>query len=121
MELISLTDIIKNHVQRLFCGTCNVIEFQSDNDDINMTKPVKVYENIPCRLCFKSFPASEQSYAASVSQSVRLLLSPDLNIKPGSEIEVFQNGKLEVFICAGVSSVYISHQEINLKIKKQYA
>ncbi len=119
-------DMEKMHrkaVESLYNGTCTVYEHRKVKDEktkLTGFEDALVLENQPCRLSFEKINAAVQgeSYAA-VSQSIKLFLSPDIVIKPGSKITVTQNGVTADYTSSGVPAVYQSHQEIILELEKE--
>lgn len=104
-------------------GECYIYEYRDVEDPItHLTnqKLVKVNEEpIKCRLLFKSFPNNKDDVIDIVSQQVKLLINPRIDIKVGSVIEVTQNGITEKYENSGMIARYAYHQEINLKAVKE--
>lgn len=81
-----------------------------------------VLQDQPCRLSFETIStASQSSSAASVTQSAKLLVSPDIRIKEGSKLTVTQAGMTADYTCSGTPAVYFSHQEIMLDLFERWA
>lgn len=57
----------------------------------------------------------------TVSQSVKLFISPDIVIKAGSKIIVTQHGRTTEYSNSGVPAVYPTHQEIMLTLFEGWA
>lgn len=115
--------IHRKAVESLYTGTCTVYEHRKVKDEktkLTGFEDALVLENQPCRLSFEKINAAVQgeSYAV-ISQSIKLFLSPDIVIKPGSKITVMQNGVTADYISSGVPAVYQSHQEIILELEKE--
>ena len=112
-------------IEAAYDGTCNIYERQPYKDPDTMVtshKEVLVKKDIPCRLSFSSAPAAlESGTAAGVVQTVKLFLAPELVLRPGSKIEVVQNGRTECYSQSGKAAVYSSHQEVVLELWKGYA
>ena len=61
---------------------------------------------------------------AAVSQSVKLFISPELVIPPGSRIDVLRPGEVPRtfrYKSSGPAAVYPTHQEIPLELAEKYA
>jgi hypothetical protein len=56
-----------------------------------------------------------------MSQFTILFIRPDLEINPGSIIEVTQNGRTTKYKRSGKPAVYTYHQEIRLTLYEEYA
>lgn len=97
-----------------------VSEYQKVKDPVTALtsyKEVVVLENQPCKLSFESITTAIQTEAAvTISQAVKLFLSPDITIKPGSKLKVTQTGVTTEYSSSGVPAVYPTHQEIMLEL-----
>lgn len=79
-------------------------------------------KNQPCHLSAESNAAATQTTsAAQVSQVIKLFVSPDLDIKPGSKIVVTQAGITTAYTHSGKAAVYDTHQEIILDLFERFA
>ncbi|WP_207725993.1 hypothetical protein [Clostridium facile] len=117
------TKVVKA-IESLYCGTCSVYQKEKQKRPDHSTSFVEklVLENQPCRLSFSSSPANGlDGNVRSVSQSIKLFLSPNTTIAPGSKIVVTQHGKTIAYKSSGIPSVYRSHQEINLELFQGWA
>lgn len=111
-------------VEALYEGRCTVTEYQAYTKPNKATgyHEVDVLTDQPCRLSFSTIPTAEQTgTGASVQQTVKLFLAPEINIKPGSRIAVTQNGVTAAYCQSGEPAVYASHQEITLELWKGWA
>ena len=80
---------------------------------------VVVLENQPCHLSFESITAAIQTEtAATISQAVKVFVSPDVTIKAGSKLKITQNGVTTEYTSSGVPAVYPTHQEIMLELSE---
>ena len=71
----------------------------------------------PCKVSYNREQATNiASGAAVISQSITLFIRPDLEVKPGSVIEVTQHGKTTKYKGSSKSAVYTNHQEIVLEL-----
>lgn len=119
---MSFFNMIKSHVESLYDSTCTITQYQPLAGVINNTSSVVTAENIPCRVMYKSIPhTAESSIASAVTRIIKLYISPEIEVKVGSTIRVTQNGTETDYSCAGEPAVYISHQEIELKLKDRWA
>lgn len=80
-----------------------------------------VLEDQPCKLSFETLTSSNGDPVATVSQSVKLFISPDVVIKAGSKIIVTQHGRTTEYSNSGVPAVYPTHQEIMLTLFNGWA
>ena len=117
--------MVNNPLATLWTGKATIYEYQhtTDPDTFQTTAglvPVLVDE--PCRLSYNHEQSTNiQSGAAVVSQSITLFIRPDLTIKPGSVIEITQNGITERYKGSGQPAVYTKHQQIILQLYEDNA
>lgn len=106
-------------------GTATVSEWGKVKDkESGLTKQGEVIllENQPCHLSKESSAPAEQTVsAAQVSQTVKLFIAPDIQIKAGSKITVTQAGITAMYTHSGKSTVYDTHQEILLDLFEKFA
>lgn len=112
-------------IESQYTGICTVTEMQGGVKDpvTNIIKqsPVIVLTDQPCKMTHKSSDTTTVVKGVAVqSQSIKLLISPDLDIKPGSKVTITQNGRTADFKRSGLPAVYPSHQEISLIIFDKY-
>lgn len=116
---------MRTAVESRYSGKCTVTEVQGVKDPVtNILKqtPVVVLTDQPCKMTHKSSDTTTVVDGVAVqSQSIKLLISPDLDIKPGSKITITQNGRTADFKRSGPPAVYPSHQEISLIIFDKYS
>jgi hypothetical protein len=117
--------MVDNPLARLWTGRATIYEYQhvTDPETYQTTMqltPVLVDE--PCRISYNQEHATDiQSGAAVVSQSIVLFIRPDLVIKPGSVIDITQNGVTERYKGSGQPAVYTKHQQITLQLYEDNA
>lgn len=118
---MSIFYAIKKHAESLYNKTCNIYECETVRDietGIDSIQEIEKYTNIPCRISYKSIPNTTQTdTGASLSQSISLFCSPDIDIKAGSRI-VCNN---KTYKCSGEPSFYVSHQRIELILEREWA
>lgn len=106
-------------------GTATVSEWGKVKDkESGLTKQGEMIllEDQPCHLSKESSAPAEQTVsAAQVSQTVRLFIAPDIQIKAGSKITVTQAGITVMYTHSGKSNVYDTHQEILLDLFERFA
>lgn len=110
---------VRKVLEKLYDGAMDVIEYQKVTKENKTTgfEEVKVLEAQPCRLSFSSFPAAnETDVSAKITQSVKVFLAPEIEVKPGSKLTVTQNGITTAYKSSGVPAVYASHQEVQLEL-----
>lgn len=112
-------------IEATYFGTLAVMEKKKAKDEkskLTKAEPVVVLENQPCKLSFETLKAAgEPAPAAAITQAVKLFVSPDVQIKPGSKITVTQDGATADYTYSGVPAVYPTHQEIMLELFERWA
>ena len=107
--------------ERLYEDTCTIYSYEkSTNDKTHITSTQKIVscENQPCRMSFSSIPAAGDTRVPdTLSQSIKLFLSPDITVKAGSKITVTRAGVSTTYKNSGMPAVYSTHQEINLELE----
>lgn len=114
--------------ERFYDSICNIVEYNQEKN--KQTKITSTYEffvcqNQPCRISFSSLTnANQTNTTANISQTIKLFIAPEINIKPGSKIIVTQawkNGRINIYRCSGQVANYYTHQEIKLELYEEYA
>ncbi|MDY6680404.1 hypothetical protein, partial [Clostridioides difficile] len=80
-------------------------------------KEVIVLENQPCKLSYKNIVSATEGKLAKLEQTIKLFISPDIEIKAGSKLII--NDK--EYVRSGESAIYSNHQEIILELFKDKA
>jgi len=85
-------------------------------------KDIVVMENQPCKLSYESIQSVQQGESAlAVTQTAKLIISPEVVIKAGSKITITQSGVTTDYTSSGVPAVYPTHQEIMLELFERWA
>lgn len=118
-------DKIRKAIERLYNDVCTVYEQQDVTDEetkITEQEEVAVLENQKCKLSYQKIATtSNTTGAAKVTTAIKLFISPNVVVNPGSRIVVTHNGIVEEFCSSGVPARYNSHQEIELKMFERWA
>lgn len=111
-------------IESLYDGTCTVTvqeEYEKENSATGH-KPIVVLKNESCHLSFSSASSTnEGDVAAAVAQVTELIISPDVDIVPGSKITVTQNGVTTDYTRSGKPATYGTHQQIVLDLWKGWS
>ena len=116
---------VREAIESLYEDSCDVIEKRSITDPVTKKtnfEEVTIFEGYPCKLSFSTLPSTSGENTSSVVQSVKLFISPDISIKPGSKITVKrQDGSFTDYASSGKPAVYASHQEIALELFERWS
>lgn len=112
-------------LESTYNGAATVIEHQKVKDEkthVTSYEDITVLEGQPCKLSYSSINTVIQSKsAANATQTIKLFISPDITIKPGSKIVVTQADVTHAYTYSGVPAIYETHQEIMLDYFKEWA
>lgn len=115
---------VRNTLEKTYKGKCTITEHQkiTKADHSTVFQDVIVYQDKPCRLSFESVTTTDQTESANkLVQTIKLFISPDIVIKPGSKISVKQDNINADYKSSGVSAIYPTHQEIYLDVFEGWA
>lgn len=117
--------IARPYIEMLYKDSCTVIELQDVIDPIThitSKQEVIVHENVPCKISYRTQQPTGDGVAGSLNSFLTVIqLSPDLEIKAGSRIDVTRNGKTTSYKNSGEAAMYHNHQEITLTLLDDYA
>lgn len=109
---------MRKHIESAYKDIVNVFE------QLEVTRPngstgfeeVLTLQGQPCRLSFSSVNSANQGNGvATISTVVRLFVSPDVHIKPGSKLMVTHQGRMNKYGLSGEPALYETHQEFVLQ------
>lgn len=119
-----LKDRLGKAISRLWNGRCDVINYvdEVNENGVTETNKIVIAENVPCRVSYTTDNAGVQTNTTdNISQQIKLFISNDIKIKPGSDIIVTQNGATKTYVSAGTPATYTAHQEVMLTDKEVFA
>ncbi|CCL21057.1 hypothetical protein LZV08_019375 [Clostridioides difficile] len=102
-------------IEMLYRDKCTIVEYQPIKDAITKrtnNKEVIVLENQPCKLSYKNITSATDGKVAKLEQTIKLFISPNIEIKAGSKLII--NDK--EYVRSGESAIYPNHQEIILEL-----
>lgn len=108
----------------LYTDRCFIKELKaySRSDGSTGFEAHEIYSDVPCRLSFVNIKRAYQTNSVShTMQTVKLFLSPEIDVKPGSIITVLRCGKLLEYKNSGIAAVYSTHSELLLEPVKTAA
>ena len=124
----------KKQLELMYDDVCSVWEYvKTTNPKTKQTKTERtlIHENLPCRMSFGVYvrPAGDNEVTSNLTLSVVLFLSPDIEVKAGSEFVVErkvltdEGEASKTYKLKGSSPPYIypTHQEITCSILEDYA
>ncbi|MGG5437595.1 hypothetical protein [Clostridioides difficile] len=113
-------DKTRKAIEMLYRDKCTIVEYQSVKDPITKrtnNKEVIILENQPCKLSYKNTTSATDGKVSRLEQTIKLFISPDVEIKSGSKLII--NNK--EYVRSGESAIYPNHQEIILELLKDKA
>lgn len=108
----------------LYLDRCDIYEYQNvvnPDDHTTSSQEVLVHEGVPCKMSIKTTDSTRDGVADSQLQIMKLILSPDIEVKAGSRIVVTRNGKSVAYKNSGTPSRFFNHQEIGLQSEEDWA
>lgn len=117
-------DAVRKAIESMYKDTCNVYEQQEITDPVTHVtdfQEIPVYADVKCKLSFSSITATSEGEASTLTQTVKLFIAPEFDIKPGSKISITHKGKTSDYKRSGLPAVYSNHQEIMLEPFERYA
>ena len=104
---------------------CSVVQYQDTKDPktkLTRKQEVTVLENQPCKLSFETVKGAEGTdTATALTQSIKLLIAPEVDVAPGSKIVITHEGRTGEYSQSGIPAVYPTHQEIMLTAFERWA
>ncbi|VIF92746.1 phage protein [Clostridioides difficile] len=107
-------------IEMLYRDKCTIVEYQPVKDPVTKrtnNKEVIVLENQPCKLSYKNITSATDGKVAKLEQTIKLFISPNIEIKAGSKLII--NNK--EYVRSGESAIYPNHQEVILELLEDKA
>lgn len=111
-------------LERLWKDRCSVfVQTEETDPSTKLTdfKETPLFEDQPCKLSFSTLSATSGDELPAVAQAVKLFLSPEVDIPPGSKIVVKRSDREFIFSRSGEPGIFSDHQEILLTKFKGWA
>jgi len=114
-------------IESMYEHTCTIKEYQGVKDPVSKQtskKPVTVLEDKPCNISYENVKNANSTDSATViTQVIKLIIAPEVVIKPGSKLIITdkKNNNVSEYKNSGVPAIYSSHQEIVLELFKGWA
>lgn len=112
-------------IESTYDGVLSVTEHKKVKDEVTKLttyEDVLVLDDCPCKVSYEHLQSAVSGDSAvTITQIVKLFLSPDVAIKPGSKITVTQAGAITDYTHSGVPAAYPTHQEIVLDLFKRWS
>lgn len=117
--------MVKTELEKLYTGVMSVFEYAEVTDEktgVSSFYEVLTYEKIPCRISFEKGDSMVQGRVSGyITQKIKLFYPTEVEIRPGSKIEVIQNGKVFLYRKSGEAFVYKNHCEAYLELLRENA
>lgn len=114
-------------LERLWKDRCTVyhrVKVTDPKTKLTDFKEKPLLQDQPCKLSFETLNSTDGDHVATVAQSVKLFISPDVEIPAGCKIVVTRFNDLErtfTYSRSGEPGIFTNHQEIMLEPFKGYA
>ncbi|MBR6400051.1 MAG: hypothetical protein IKS17_02350 [Firmicutes bacterium] len=115
---------IRSVLETLYEDTCDIYGYEDIVEDgVNKgQQETLLYEAQPCRVSFSTIKNAEQyDTAAETEQTVKLFISPDVQVKEGCRIVIERDGEVLNYRHSGKAAVYPTHREIMLVLEERWA
>lgn len=115
---------VRQAIEMTYDGKCTITEHQKVQKPNKSTgfNDVVVLTDQPCKLSFSKITNTNQGEtAATVIQTAKVLLAPEIQIKPGSKLTIKQNGITTEYSKSGEPAIYKTHQEVVLELFKGWS
>lgn len=115
---------VRKSIESMYKDICTIYEQQAITDPITHAssfQEVPIHTNQKCRLSFSSITITGDKEVATKTQTVKLFIAPELEVKAGSKISITHHGKTTDYKRSGEPAVYTNHQEIMLELFDRYA
>ncbi len=114
-------------LERLWKDRCTVyhrVKVTDPKTKLTDFEEKPLLQDQPCKLSFETLNSTDGDHVATVAQSVKLFISPDVEIPAGCKIVVTRFNDLErtfTYSRSGEPGIFTNHQEIMLEPFKGYA
>lgn len=96
-------------------STFEVTKVKDAKTSLTSSKEVPILQDIPCRCSYSTIDSAQKNddNFYTKNQTVKIITSPEYDVKSGSKIVVTkEGGRVTTYRATGQPSVYPSHQEI---------
>ncbi|WFD12213.1 hypothetical protein [Tepidibacter hydrothermalis] len=115
---------VRQAIEMTYTGKCTISEYQKVQKANKSTgfQEVPVITDQPCKLSFSKVASTSQGEtAAMVVQTAKVLIAPEIQIKPGSKLTITQNGVTTEYSNSGEPALFNTHQEVVLELFKGWS
>ncbi|WP_392462356.1 hypothetical protein [Streptococcus parasuis] len=115
---------VRQAIEMTYTGKCTITEHQKVTKENKSTgfQDKDVLTDQACKLSFEKVTNNNQGEtAAMLVQTAKVLIAPEIQIKPGSKLTITQNGITTEYKSSGEPARYATHQEIVLELFKGWS
>ena len=122
-----MVNVQRKALERLWKDRCTVyhrVKVTDPKTKLTDFDEKPLLQDQPCKLSFETLNSTDGDHVATVAQSVKLFISPDVEIPAGCKIVVTRFNDLErtfTYSRSGEPGIFTNHQEIMLEPFKGYA
>jgi len=115
---------VRQAIEMTYTGKCTITEHKKVTKTNKSTgfEDDDVLIDQACKLSFEKVTNNNQGEtAAMLVQTAKVLIAPEIQIKPGSKLVITQNGITTEYKSSGEPARYATHQEIVLELFKGWS
>lgn len=112
--------IARKHIEMLYLDRCDIYEYQdvvNPDDHTTSSQEVLVHEGVPCKMSSYNSKPSYDGIVELQYQQIKLIINPNIEVKPGSRFVVTRGGKTVKYKNSGQPVRCFNHQEIQLVLE----
>lgn len=125
-QKIKVVEIARKNIEKLYDCKCDIVEYQKVQKENKSTsfKEVTTFLNQSCKISYEKTSTINliDGNGANVPLSIKMFISPYIEIKTGSKIIATNKlGQVKEYKSSGEPAIYDTHQEIMLELFKGWS
>ena len=116
--------IARNYIEKLYLDRCDIYEYQTvrDPEDFSTSSQMVLsHKDVPCKMSGDVLKPSYDGTVELQHQRIKLIINPEIEVKPGSRIVITRGEKTISYKNSGTPAKFFNHQEIFLVIEEDEA
>lgn len=114
--------VMREEFEAMYCHRLNVyeeVEVTDEKTHVTEFDTVLALSDIPCRVIEQSITPATEGEPARAEEQIKILLAPEIDIPPGSIVEVFFHGHSNKYKRSGQPYIKSDTQTITLEIYRE--